>query len=243
QAELVSIFAFMECVSFWERVILPGFGLLLSILFPLRKINDPRSSVALASGGYLLMRRSLWAKLGGYEAIRSEMIDDLNTARRVKHAGHRIYAAATKDLVRTRMYSNLRGIWEGLRKNAFAGHRYSVAKLLASGSAYWLCNVLPVASALYFLGRWAVLGVRPGESEVVAMALSLAQCAMAVAIHLPIVRFLAIPPGYALLAPLGAILYTAISLDSMARTLFGRGVSWKERAYRRPEAEFGGEPG
>jgi chlorobactene glucosyltransferase len=242
RADLVSLYAFMECVSFWEKALLPGFGLLLTAIFPIRKINDPRSSVALASGGYILMRRSMWASLGGYEAIRAEMIDDLNTARLVKHSGHRVYVAATKDLLRTRMYYNLAGIWEGLRKNAFAGHRFSVVKMLLTAGSYAVCNLLPLAVLLVIGGRWLAGGGGPSASESTAMALSLAQYGLSTGLHLPMLVYLGINPAYALLGPLGAILYLGICLDSMGRTLFGRGVSWKSRAYGRPVEKPGDGP-
>jgi chlorobactene glucosyltransferase len=243
RAELVSIYAFLDCVSFWEKVMLPGFGLLLAAFFPVRKINDPRSSVALASGGYILMRRSVWASLGGYEAIRSEMIDDLNTARLVKHSGRRIYVAATKDLIHTRMYYNLRGIWEGLRKNAFAAHRYSIPKMLATGAGYLLCNLLPLACLLVYGAQRAAGYGGISAAWHTAAALSAAQLVISVTMHLPMMLYLGISPVYALFAPVAAVLYAGISLDSMLRTLLGRGVSWKLREYRKPSAEpEGGSP-
>jgi hopene-associated glycosyltransferase HpnB len=227
-AELVSIYSFLECISFWEKVMLPGFGLLLSAFFPVRHINDPRNPLALASGGYILMRRSMWADLGGYLSICGEMIDDLNTARRVKRSGHRMYVAATQDLLRTRMYSDFGEIWEGLRKNAFAGHGFSVPKILATVMAYATGNLLPLACLLSY--GWAWAGGSYGGSASILL-LSTAQYALSVAMHLPMLVYLGIPLGYALLAPVGAIFYAGICVDSMLRTVLGRGVSWKSRHY------------
>ena len=234
KADLVTIYAYPECGSFWEKLLLPVFGLLLATCFPISRINNPRSSVALASGGYILMRRQVWASLGAYKSIRSEMIDDLNTARIVKHSGHRIYAALTRDLLRTRMYAGLAELWEGLRKNAFAGSRFSVARHLPIVGAMLLCNALPLV-CIFFLGTALLLGrMQMTESVGVVLALSLAQYAFSVALHLPLGGYLRIGLGYALLAPLGASLYACVSVDSMLRTLLGNGVSWKLRRYGRP---------
>jgi hopene-associated glycosyltransferase HpnB len=238
-AELVSLFAFLECGSFWERLMMPVFGLMLATVFPLRKINDPRSSVAIASGGYILMRREAWASLGGYEAIRGEMIDDLNTARLVKHSGRRIFAALTRDLLRTRMYSSFGEIWEGLRKNAFAAHRFSVFRMLAFIAGAWLTTLLPLAALAYSVFLLLTVGGEfpPGVGLIFAM--SVAQCALSVSLHFLLISFLGIPRGYALLAPFGSLLYTAIAFDSMLRTLSGAGVSWKLRQYGKPSCEAG----
>ena len=236
-AELVSLFAFLECGSFWERLMMPVFGLMLATVFPLRKINNPQSSVAIASGGYILMHRDSWAGLGGYEAIRGEMIDDLNTARRVKQSGRRIFAALTRDLVRTRMYSNFGEIWEGLRKNAFAAHRFSVLRIAAFIVGVWLTALLPLAALAYSIFRVVAAGGEfpPGVGLILAM--SLAQYTLSVWMHFLLISFLGIPRGYALLAPFGSIVYTAIAFDSMLRTLFGAGVSWKLRQYGTPSCE------
>lgn len=236
-AALVSLCAFLECGSFWEKLLLPNFGLMLATAFPLRRINNPRSTVALASGGYILMRRGVWADLGGYKAIRTEMIDDLNTARLVKHAGNRIFVAVTRDLIRTRMYGNFREIWEGLRKNAFAAHRFSVSRLLGWCALTLLTHLLPLLG----LASGAMRGVQGREVVSgpmgVIVGLSLGQYALSVLLHAPLISFYRIRLGYALLAPGGALLYVVIALDSMLRTLLGKGVSWKLRQYGKPSLE------
>ena len=238
-ADLVSIFSYVECVSFWEKLMLPGFILMLSTFFPFRKINDTGSTVALASGGYILMRRKVWADLGGYEAIRSLMIDDLNTARLVKHSGHPIFAVLTRDLLSTRMYRNFSELWEGLRKNAFAGNRYSIARLLAAVGGICLTSLLPLASLFYFAAPYMTTEHRGGGAWQLKAVLSLAgtEYLLSVLLHLPIVRYCRVSLWYGCLAPLGALVYAAISVDSMIRTLLGGGVSWKLRHYGRPAAE------
>lgn len=230
RAELVTIYAYLECITFWERLLLPGFWFMLATLFPIGKINNPTSSVALASGGYILMRRKTWQQLGGYQAIQSEMIDDLNTARLIKHSGNRIYAAVTKDLIRTRMYQSLAGIWEGLRKNSFAGSRYSIVRHCIVVAVDLLCNLLPLVCLTYIGWNFATNNTM-GTLKNVAGYLSLAQYLLSVMMHLPVIVFYRIPIFYALLVPIGALIYGVISMDSMLRTLLGRGVSWKSRKY------------
>lgn len=239
QAELVSLFAFLETGSFWEKLLLPGFGLILAAVFPMRKVNDPKSSAALACGHYVLLRRETWARLGGYEAIRTEIIDDLNTARIIKHAGHCIFLGATQDLARTRMYSSFQELWEGLRKHAFAGHRFSVSRLLLGVFALLLTNLLPLAGLFYSGAMLAGFGTGDAQSGPwgAIFGISLAQYFLAVLIHAPVLIYCRIGFGYALLAPIGAILYTGMSLDAMIRTLLGSGVSWKLRRYGKPSLD------
>lgn len=239
QADLVTIFAFMQCESFWEKLMMPGFGLLISSVFPQKLINSPRASVALASGGYILMRREVWAKQGGYRAIQSEMIDDLNTARLVKHSGHRIFASATRDLISTRMYESFSEVWEGLRKNAFAGHRFNIVKALAAAGGYLLCNALPLGVLAWFGVRWLSGGGKAVGPEVTAVTLAAAEYFLVGLLHMPVLRYLYIGAGYGLLSPLAATLYAVITVESMLRTLAGGGVSWKARQYGKPKETAG----
>ncbi len=236
RAELVSIFAFAECVSFWEKLLLPTFSMFLSTLFPFRMINDSNSSVAVASGGYILMRREMWAGLGGYEAIRSEMIDDLNTARIVKHSGHRIFAAITRDLLSTRMYESFQELWEGLRKHAFAGNHYSIPRTLTGIAMLLLASFGLFLALFYSAVELVVTGVAGGADARAAglwnvLVLTAAQFVIGAVLHWPFVRYLGLPAWYALLWPLAYIVYSVISLDAMTKTLLGRGVSWKLRQY------------
>ena len=230
-ADLVTIFAFMKCESFWEKVMMPGFALLISSVFPQRLINSDKASVALASGGYILMRRDVWASLGGYRAIQSEMIDDLNTARLVKRSGHRIFASATRDLLTTQMYASFGEMWEGLRKNAFAGHRFNLGKAIAATFGYLLCNTLPLAVLGWYGLRWLSGGGEALGPEVTAVSLAATEFFLVGLIHLPVLLYLDIPAGFSLLAPLAATIYAGITIDSVLRTLMGRGVSWKSRQY------------
>jgi len=121
-----------------------------------------------------------------------------------------------------------------LRKNAFAAHRFSVFRMLAFLGGTWFTSLVPLAALVYSLLRLAANGGEfpPGVAPV--FALSLAQYALAVWFHLFPASFFRISWSYALLAPFGSLLYTAIALDSMLSTIFGRGVSWKRRQYGKP---------
>ena len=100
-----------------------------------------------------------------------------------------------------------------------------------------LANLLPLLglfySAVLLLGNTGGIGEQAWQIQAV-FALCVAQYFLSGLLHLPLLAYYGISPGYALLAPIGGILYACISLDSMIRTLMGQGVSWKLRQYGRP---------
>ncbi len=93
---------------------MPAFSFLLATLYPLRLVNDPRFSRALAAGAFILMRRRDLEALGGYERLQGTVVEDLRLAEMFKRNGRRIFLAMSRGLFRTRMYRNGRQLWEGL---------------------------------------------------------------------------------------------------------------------------------
>ena len=56
------------------------------MLYPFGAVNDPRRRTAAAAGGCMLARREALEAAGGLAAIRSNIIDDVSLARRMKSA-------------------------------------------------------------------------------------------------------------------------------------------------------------
>jgi hopene-associated glycosyltransferase HpnB len=231
--DLLSIVPQFEFSSFWEKMVLPAFSFLLSTLFPMRAVNNPKSRKALAAGAFILMRAETFRELGGYESIRRAVTEDLRTAQLFKRGGHRIFLAPTRGLLRTRMYASGGELFEGLSRSAFEGTGFSISKILGGVIIGIVTSMLPWVVALV-LGLSRALAHRPSGPDP-ALVLALATCALSAVIYLPVLFFLRISPLYVFTLPLAAIFYAAVSLASMWRSLAGRGVSWKERYYRAPE--------
>jgi hopene-associated glycosyltransferase HpnB len=229
-AQLVSLMPEIEMGGFWEKVVLPAFSLLLTSLFPPRLVNRPGFPRAIAAGAFILMRRRDLEDLGGYEAIKSVVIEDLRMAELFKKNGRRIYLAASRGLFHTKMYSGVHEMWEGLSRSAFEGVRYSVTKVLGGVAVGLWVGVLPWIAAVLLLLQRLQSGNSPGGH--IALALALATCLESVLIYLPVMLFLRVPVLYVFTLPLAALFYSGVSLNSMFRSLLGSGVPWKGRNYR-----------
>ena len=55
--------------SLAERALVPAFVYFFQMLYPFAKVNNPRSQVAAAAGGTVLIRRAALERIGGIEAI------------------------------------------------------------------------------------------------------------------------------------------------------------------------------
>jgi glycosyltransferase involved in cell wall biosynthesis len=100
-----------------ERALMPVIFAELRRQYPPREVSDPSSLVAAANGQYLLIRREAYDAIGGHEAVRASLLEDVELARRVKRSGRRIRFRYGRDALKTRMYRTFPQMWEGWTKN------------------------------------------------------------------------------------------------------------------------------
>src|SRR3990172_1637350 len=149
ELDFLSVVPYLECHTFWERVILPSWAAILMMIRPLHKSNDPNSSIAFASGGFILAKAHVFKHLRGYESIRTAIAEDLQLATLFKSCGYRIKTVLTRSKwSRTRMYRSLHGIWEGLSRHAFEVSYYSPIRIVAAVTAGYLLVIAPFVTGI-----------------------------------------------------------------------------------------------
>ncbi|MEM1409932.1 MAG: glycosyltransferase, partial [Pseudomonadota bacterium] len=82
--DLVSVMARLDNSGLWGGLLIPAFIFFFQKLYPFPLINDPKSSVAGAAGGVVLIRRQALERIGGIAALRGALIDDCTLAQLVK---------------------------------------------------------------------------------------------------------------------------------------------------------------
>lgn len=230
--DLLSLGTTQELPSFWERVMMPMAHLGISMQYPINQVNDPRSPIALANGQYILLRRSVYDRLGGYARsdLRATLLDDRDLAVLVKKCGYALELADGRGLVRVRMYRNLGEIWRGWRKNVFLGSRGGLPFVLLQLPGLLMVAVLP-----FLLPLWLWLALLAGKKQ----KLSASETASISALELgPLLAYrrwldkeLQVPWYISFTHPLAALLFTGILAQSTWRLLTGKGVDWSGRNY------------
>jgi len=231
-AQFLSIVPEFEFGSFWEKVVLPAFTFLICSLYPLRLVNDPKSSRAIAVGAFILMKREDLNALGGYVRLRKVVIEDLRLAELFKRHGRRIYLAMSRGLFHTRMYSSGGEMFEGLSRSAFEGTGFSVPTILGGVLVANLLGVFPwVALIARILRDWRLGGPALHDPS---LFVALMACAVASLVYLPFIRHLRVRVLYLFALPLAALFYSCVSINSALASIIGRGVPWKGRHYGGP---------
>lgn len=225
--DLLSLEPKQELVGAWERLILPAGMCTLGFAGDLRRTGDPAYAAAPANGQFMLLRRSVYERVGGHRAVRDAVAEDSALAARVKAAGGRVAVMDGARLIGVRMYRSLPQLWEGLAKNVtqtFGGTVRTAVIAAVAPVLAWTVPALPAAVALDVAGAPSLLAM---AALAVAVAASLAM----VALHIAAARHFAIPLWYGLLFPLGYTLAAMLAAEGIAARRQGR-VAWKGRLYR-----------
>ena len=227
---LNSRMARLRCQSSAERLLIPAFVFFFNLLYPMRRVNNPRDPLAAAAGGCVLLSREAIEKIGGFACIRGEIIDDVNLARQVKSAGLRIRLSLSRtDVVSLREYPRLGDVWSMVRRSAFIELKYSWLRLAGAVLGLGLVFVAPVVAVCG--GLAAVAFGASGDVVVTGLwALCKGLLALAVMRHVygPAVSFFGLPRRAAYSLPLAGVLYGLMTLDSARRHALGRGERWRE---------------
>lgn len=224
RVDLVSLSPLQRAGGFWEHLVQPLIYDLLDERFDLRAVNDPTTPDAAANGQFVLVRRAVYASIGGHEAIKGEILEDVVLAQKLKAAGGRLYFAKTRSLAETRMYRGLRELREGWRKNLFlllGGDPARVVLMAFRTLLVWVAPILTTAGAWLLGGRLGFVALISGVT-VLALGLGAAVCLFR-AQHAPV--------RYAPLIAVGQLVVASLVLASWWAHAVRRGVLWKGREY------------
>ena len=106
-----------EVHGIWERALMPVIFAELRKQYPPSEVRRADSPIAAANGQYLLIKREAYDAIGGHEAVRNSLLEDVEIARRLKQARRPIRFRYGRDALRTRMYRSFPQMWEGWTKN------------------------------------------------------------------------------------------------------------------------------
>jgi chlorobactene glucosyltransferase len=226
-ADLLSLTGRQLMETFWERLVQPQVFLSMALRFYDIEgaVRRKRWRSVVANGQFMLFRREVYQAIGGHEAVREEVVEDVALARLVVRSGHHLSVRMAESTFATRMYRSLSELVEGWSKNMVLGGLLTappvVRPMLAPasvlvGACLWLAP--PVALLLSLLGVGGV-GLLVWSATVVSLSIIL---------WMMFTSRMRAPFWYGLLYPLGASMGMYIFIRSWAR---GRNVEWKGRAY------------
>lgn len=181
------------------------------------KHRDYFSNRGVANGQCLLFTRSSYQELGGHEAIRGDMMDDLSFATRVAQGvpeGRRLINCDGGRFIRCRMYHSSSEVWNGFTRSAWsATHEHPAFNICLTLVGFiigfgpfvfwalpWANRPLAFISLGMLMGMRLMIGIRHRRSLLEV-----------------------------LLLPVGLVVTALIALNAIR--LAKVGVSWKGRSF------------
>jgi glycosyltransferase involved in cell wall biosynthesis len=180
------------------------------------KVGDPKAWDFFGAGGFNMVRREVYDKVGGFEALRMEVVEDLRLGWLIKRAGYAQRVVVGPGLVSIRWIHGALGLVGLLEKNGFAALRYRASLALRAFFGLAVQIALPLIAIA--LGGWATVA---GFAVYASMTLTYAANR----------RVTQMSPWLAILsAPAAAVLMFAL-MRSTFLTLKRGGVQWRGTFY------------
>lgn len=180
------------------------------------KASDPKAKRdSIGIGAFNMLRTSAYEQLGGFEALRMEILEDLTLAHKVKMAGLRQRVAIAPGMVTLHWASGAMGVVNVMTKNLFAVFRFRIGVVLAA------C----IGIALQCLAPFLFLLIPDTRVPAVLTILAIA------VLYRLSSRHSQISSWYAVLFPAGAALFLYSLLRSALTTLRAGGVMWRGTFY------------
>jgi chlorobactene glucosyltransferase len=227
------------CDTFWVTITQPIFlGAILG-LNPLRKVNNPKSKVSLASGPFIAIKHTIFDKVGGYESIKGHIADDIGLAKLVKTSGFKLRFVNAQSLLSLRMYDRFGDIWEGWGKNSFLGlvqqHKIQskfLQVLVLFTAIFVTADILILPFLLIIITSYLVF-ILQSTAWINFLLLACITWLVSIISTICVQRLYQFgKTGYVpLTLSLGGFIFLAIFINSAFRTLSGRGVTWKGIRY------------
>ncbi|MEK4046329.1 glycosyltransferase family A protein [Paenibacillus sp. FSL H8-0048] len=205
-----------------ERLVVPLMVFTIICHLPIPLVRGSRDSRFVAAhGGFILIHRDSYDSCGGHEAIRSELVDDMALARAVKRSGGTVTLMDVTEQVFMRMYHNARQVWNGYRKNIYAGIGRNPLLLLGVLIVYLSLYVVPAAAVLYY-GLSGEPGAALWPAAALLAGLAVKRTSDAAGRQ---------PFWFCLLLPASILCLSLIAVASWRGSRTRAGYEWKGRRY------------
>ncbi|MEX0662408.1 MAG: glycosyltransferase family 2 protein [Balneolaceae bacterium] len=217
--------------TFWERTVIPlVYYVLVTLLPAIYVYRSPRwmpsiinkkfkTAFAAACGQCIAFTREAYDQIGGHQAVKQDVVEDVALAKRAKLSGLTLRMFQGVGSISCRMYRSEREMFEGLRKNFLAGFGKSLPFFVTAAILHFVVFVLPFITLVYSLIYYSPI----------LFSFSVASITIIFLHRLILSVWFIWNPVYGLLHPLGVLWYQWLGLIKIWDHLSGKKITWKGR--------------
>lgn len=230
KSDFLSVIPNLERRTFWERVLQPICAAILMVWFRPARVNNPACKAAYANGAFMLMSRHCYNAIGGHEAVRDKINEDIHMAAIAKQRGQRLRVVENEGLYVARMYDSLTAGFHGWSRIFFGclekPSRITVAFVLVS-----MGGVLPWISLLVSIG-FALATGDPAWWKATAVWGAVVLLIQSVTARL--YSNVGYGLGWSISYGLGALISSAILFNALLKSLGLTRTTWRKTTYGSP---------
>lgn len=222
--DVTSVYPRQIAVTFSERMTIRFIHFAILSFMPLILVKHTKGPFfSTAIGQFFLFKRQVYEKIGGFESVKDEILEDINMSKQIKRFGFKIMVYDGSDSIFCRMYTNLFDVIKGFSRFIYAAFD---------------CNFLMEAVAVFFISLIFLvpfvllpLGIFIFDWPRMLISLNIIQILLIFVIK----SVLAIRFKERILdiffTPISVAYIALIAMNSYIQSRFGKGVNWKGRTY------------
>jgi len=226
KTSLLSGFPLQVANSLPQKIVTPVWYFILMSWMPiwlLQRSRKPKMSMSI--GQFLFFPRDEYWRIGGHEAVKSRILEDIWLGVEINRHGGRHMAVDLSSVVSCNMYRTLGDTWRGLARSI-----YSVALI-----SPWALTALIVIGYILFLSPfyalWNELFVMPSPS--VWRNVIIFQVSVIMIMRWLVDSHFRSPLISTLMHPFGFAFLVLDVIYSLSCRIIGTGIEWKDRLYGR----------
>jgi len=223
-ASLLSILSSLTITKNYERIVQPIASTCLVRQFPIDRINSEHKTRPFANGQFLLFSRSKYDDIGGHDAVKDHLLEDIAFAKVVHRSGGKIQVLFADGLLKCSMYPTFSAFQNGWKRIYIEACNRSIKRLKQNAVTVLIVgNILPAAGV-----AGIIVGRLTSPSLFWTSIASLLATAFVIAWLYRINRA---PMIFAVFSPIGALVVAKLFLDAARMLQRKTPIRWGGKEY------------
>ncbi|MEE2912303.1 MAG: glycosyltransferase family 2 protein [Planctomycetota bacterium] len=223
-ASLLSILSSLTITKNYERIVQPIASTCLLRNFPVDRINGEHRTRPFANGQFLLFTKVAYDAVGGHDAVKDDLLEDIALARAVHKSGLRVQVLFADGLLKCSMYATFSAFQNGWKRIYIESCNRKVKKLKQNAT-----TIVMVGDVLPAIG---IIGIIVGKATSPTLFwTSIASLIISASVIAWLYRINRAPVIFTIFAPFGALVVAKLFRDA-ARTLQKKeSICWGGKEY------------
>ncbi|MCH2148175.1 MAG: glycosyltransferase family 2 protein [Phycisphaerales bacterium] len=171
---LLSLLSTLTCEHYFERTAQPVASMALMTLYPPDLVNREPKGRPFANGQFMLFNRESYESIGGHDAVKDDLLEDIAFARCISHDGGRVNILNADGMFTCSMYSSIESFRTGWLRIFIEACKRKPARLRKMARRVFLTGVLLPLVFACGVGVGVVTALTPEDVQGVGISLVMA---------------------------------------------------------------------